>query len=54
MLRYSKYLLWMIATVILAVGLWVLRVEITYERNVRHIPTDFHQRHHSTPTPWKA
>jgi hypothetical protein len=54
MLRYKKYLLWIAVTPALASALWVLNVEITYERNVRDIPTDFRVRHHNPPNRWKA
>jgi hypothetical protein len=37
-LRYQKRLLWMMVAMVVASALWVLKVEITYERNVRHIP----------------
>jgi len=32
----------------------VLKVELTYERNVRHIPTDFHLRQHARIYNWRA
>jgi hypothetical protein len=54
MLRYKKHLLWIAAMVLLASALWVLNVEITYERNVRDIPTDFRVRHHNPTYRWKA
>ena len=47
MVRYAKLSLWIAVAAILACGVWVLNVEITYERNVRHIPTDFRVRHHN-------
>ena len=54
MLRYRKHLLWIAVAAVLASALWVLNVEITYERNVRHIPTDFRVRRHNPPYRWKA
>ncbi len=54
MLRYGKRLLWIAVAAILASALWVLDVEITYERNVRHIPSNFHMRRHNPPNRWKA
>ncbi len=54
MLRYRKRLLWMAAAAILASVLWMLNVEITYERNVRHIPSNFHLQRHNPPTRWKT
>jgi hypothetical protein len=54
MLHYSKKLIWLLAAIALASALWALNVEITYERNVRHIPTNFYQHHRSAPHRWKA
>ena len=54
MLRYRKRLLWIAVVIALTSALWVLNVEITYERNVRHIPTNFRVRHHNPPYRWKA
>ena len=54
MLRYKKQLLWISVAIVLASALWVLNVEVTYERNVRHIPTNFRLRHHDPPIRWKA
>jgi hypothetical protein len=54
MSRYSKFWLWIAAATVLVSALWALNVEITYERNVRHIPTNFHQWHRSAPAHWKA
>lgn len=54
MSRYSKQLLWIVVASVLACGLWILNIEITYERNVRHIPTDFRVRHHNPTYVWKA
>ena len=54
MLRDSKPLLWFTVALILASALWVLNVEITYERNIRHIPTDFRERPHNVTHRWRA
>jgi len=54
MLRYRKHLLWIAVAAVVASALWVLNVEITYERNVRHIPTNFRVRHHTPPYRWRA
>jgi hypothetical protein len=54
MLRYKTSLLWIAVAIVLASALWVLNVEITYERNVRHIPTNFRVRYHNPPNRWKA
>ena len=54
MLRYWKRLLLLALAAILVSALWVLNVEITYERNVRHIPTNFRERYHAPAHRWKA
>jgi len=54
MLRYAPKFIWLLVAVALASALWALDVEITYERNVRHIPTSFHQWHRPAPHRWKA
>ena len=43
----------MLALVLLP-ALWVLKVEITYERNVRHIPAAFRRQRHAPTRLWKA
>lgn len=52
--RYSKRLLWLLLAAIVASALWVLKVELAYERNVRHLPAEFHLRQHSRVYNWKA
>jgi hypothetical protein len=52
--RYRKRLLWMLVAMVVASALWVLKVEITYERNVRGMPTNFQLRTHGRPYNWKA
>ena len=54
MLRYGKHLLWIVVAGLLASALWMANVEITYQRNVRHIPTNFRQRHNNPPNRWRA
>jgi hypothetical protein len=44
----------MLLGVVLASALWVLKVELTYERNVRGMPTNFQLRTHARPYNWKA
>ncbi len=44
----------MLLAVIVASALWVLKVEITYQRNVRHLPTQFRMRAHERPYNWKT
>jgi hypothetical protein len=53
-LRCRKRLLWMLLGVVLASALWVLNVEITYQSNARHVPTQFRLRAHARPYNWKA
>jgi hypothetical protein len=53
-LRYRRRLLWIALGMITASALWVLKVEITYERNVRHVPTQFRMRTHDRPYNWKT
>jgi hypothetical protein len=53
-LRYRKCLLWVLLGVVLASALWVLNVEITYQSNARHVPTQFRLRTHARPYNWKA
>ncbi len=53
-LRYRRRLLWMLLAVVVASALWVLKVEITYQRNVRHLPTQFRLRTHERPHNWKT
>ena len=52
--RYRKRLLWMLVAMVVASALWVLKVEITYERNVRGMPTNFQLRTYQRPYNWKA
>ena len=54
LLRYRKRLLWMLVTLVAVSALWALKVEITYERNARHVPTHFRLRSHTRPYNWKA
>ena len=39
---------------LLASALWVIDVEVTYERNVRHIPANFRIQHHPPAQLWRA
>ena len=54
MLRYKKNLLWMVILLVLTSAFWAMKVEITYRRNVQHIPTDFRLHGHNPPYLWKA
>ncbi len=55
LVRYKRRILWAMLAIVLLPVLWVLEIEITYERNVRRgIPADF-----TVPRPhvvymWKA
>jgi hypothetical protein len=53
-LRYPKRLLWMLLAVVVASAAWILKVELAYQRNVRHIPTDFRVRQHVRIYNWKT
>ena len=53
-LCYRKRLLWVLLGVVLASALWVLNVEITYQSNARHVPTQFRLRTHARPYNWKV
>jgi hypothetical protein len=53
-LRYRKRLLWMLLGLVLFSALWVLKVEITYASNARHVPTQFRLQMHARPYNWKA
>jgi hypothetical protein len=44
----------MLLGVVLASALWVLKVEVAYQRNVRQVPTQFWLRMHPRPYNWKA
>ena len=54
MVRHGKRFLWFALVAALLSAWWALEVEITYERNVRHIPTDFRMRHRPSAERWKA
>jgi hypothetical protein len=43
----SKRIFWGLLTVVAVAALWVLNVEMTYERNVRHIPAAFRFERHA-------
>jgi hypothetical protein len=52
---FSKKLLWVMAVLIALPVLWILRVEYTYERNMRRgIPADFHMYREHTVEMWKV
>jgi hypothetical protein len=43
-----------VLALVLLPALWALKIEITYERNVRHIPAAFRPEHHALTRLWKA
>jgi len=54
-LRIDKRWLWLLLVLIVLPALWVLQIEFTYQRNVRHgIPADYHIRPQRTVVMWKA
>jgi hypothetical protein len=53
-LRNRARLAWIVLALVLLPALWVLKVEVTYERNVRHIPAAFRWQHHAPTHLWKA
>jgi hypothetical protein len=54
MLRYKRQLLWLAVMMLLASALLVIDVEVTYERNVRHIPAHFQIQHRPPAQLWRA
>jgi len=54
MARRKREVLWFALALALLSALWVLNVETTYRRNVRHIPTDFRVRHRHAVELWKV
>ncbi len=50
----NKRIVWVLAAIVAVSALWMLKVEITYERNVRRgIPADFRISRHQVYM-WKA
>jgi hypothetical protein len=53
--RFDRKLLWLLIAVIALPALWMLEIEVTYERNVRRgIPADFHIEPEHTVVMWKV
>jgi len=52
--RVAKRLAWTLLAMVAAGGLWVARVELTYRRNVRHLPASFEYRRHVETRLWTA
>jgi hypothetical protein len=51
---YKKRVLWSFVALLTISALWALSVEITYERNIRHMPASFHQHRHAGARLWKT
>ncbi len=49
-----KPILWLLLAMVAVLALWVLNLEITYQRNVRNLPTDFQPRRHTINRIWKT
>ncbi len=55
MLHNRSRILWMAFALALAIAVWVLNIELTYERNIRRgIPADFRIHHLHRAYNWKA
>jgi len=53
--RVEKRWLWLVLALIVVPILWMLQIEFTYERNVRHgIPADFEMQSQHPPVMWKV
>lgn len=50
----KRTILWTIIAVLMIAALWALKIEATYQNNVRHIPAGFHIRPHHTTHMWKV
>ncbi len=49
-----KRVLWMVLGILAASALWLLNIEITYRRNLQHLPTDFPMRRHVITRSWRT
>ncbi len=54
MVRVKRRVLWTLLALITISALWAMKIEITYEHNIRHIPTDFRIRFQRPTYRWKA
>ncbi len=52
--RQAKRVLWAMLGLIAASAVWALNVEITYERNVHHLPASFELRRHVITRLWRT
>ncbi len=54
-IRFGRKLLWVLVALLTLPVLWILRVEFTYERNLRNgIPADFRMEPQREIVMWKA
>lgn len=54
-LRVDRRWLWLMLALMVLPILWVLQIELTYERNLRHgIPADFREYEPSEIVMWKV
>ncbi|MGC2108152.1 MAG: hypothetical protein WA655_01455 [Candidatus Korobacteraceae bacterium] len=53
-MRSGKQLLWIMLAAVFALSLWLLNIELTYRRNVRHMPAAFQPHRHVVTHLWKA
>ena len=53
-MRKRTCVVWVMLALVLLPALWVLKIEITYARNVRHIPAAFRPQQHAPTRLWKA
>jgi hypothetical protein len=54
-IRADRKLLWVLIALIVLPALWVLQIEFTYERNIRHgIPADFTVHRPHAVVMWKV
>ncbi len=53
--RLGRKMLWLLVALIALPALWILEVEVTYERNVRHgIPADFLEHRQQEVVLWRV
>ena len=50
----KRRILWTIAALFMIAALWILKIEATYEHNVRHLPAAFRIRPHHTTYMWNT
>ncbi len=54
-LRFERRLLWLLLALLMLPLLWVLQIELTYQRNMhRGIPADFREYEPSEVVMWKV